>query len=199
MNESIELARYYSDNNELKIISIEAYRQLVLDKNKVEIANFIYGRLHSRYIKPFQFSDSVFEKKYKNGFAMMANYCLLIETLVSFKQGWGDSDRKSPNAFIIFFASDDNFKELRDKGSQVYKNIRCGILHQGETTGGWRITRKGTEFYNLESNTIDAVLFSNKIEKSLKDYKEELKKEEWDSEIWDNCRVKIKKIISNCE
>ena len=130
---------------------------------------------------------------------MMANFCLLIETLESFIMGWENSDRKSKFAFKLFFSNDQNFIELKDKGSQVYKHVRCGILHQGETTGGWRISRQGVCFYDSKTNSIDASLFLAKIEASLADYKKKLIDEDWDSELWDNFRVKMRKIISNCE
>jgi hypothetical protein len=128
----------------------------------------------------------------------MASLCLLVETLQSFKNGWADSDRKSRKAFKQFFKDNIDFPELKDKGSEVYENIRCGILHQGETTGGWKIIRKGKEFYCGDTNTLDAVLFSERMKKSLHSYSEDLLKSEWDAEIWDNFRTKMRKVISNC-
>ena len=147
IDKTIKLAIYY-DNGSLKNVTIEDYEKMLEDQDKSSIADFVYGRLYSRYIKPFSFDNDNFTKEYKNGFAMMANYCLLIETLESFKNGWGDSDRKSGDAFKQFFSTDPNFTELANKGTQIYKNIRCGILHQGETTGGWKITRTANQFYN---------------------------------------------------
>lgn len=128
----------------------------------------------------------------------MANLCLLIETLQSFKNGWGDSDRRSKKAFKQFFHNNFHFTELNQKASLIYKNVRCGILHQGETTGGWKITRKGTNFYDNNTNTLDAVIFAERMKMSLCDYRESLKSSEWDSEIWDNFRTKMRKIIQNC-
>jgi len=129
----------------------------------------------------------------------MANCCLLIETLQSFKNGWGDSDRRSGKAFKDFFSTDNNFDDLKSKGAEIHKNVRCGILHQGETTGGWRINRYSGDLFNEKTKSLNAFKFAKLLEKSLSDYKEELKKEKWDSATWDNFRTKMRKIISNCE
>lgn len=196
--DKVELARYW-DKNKGKLIKVTVsnYKAYLKDKDKERISNFIFQRLHSRYINPFKFENDDFIEKNKNGFAMMAAYCLLVETLQSFKNGWGDSDRKSGEAFTQFFKNNPHFKELNNKGKEFYKHIRCGILHQGETTGGWKISRKGIDLYKEEDNTIDAFVFGQRLELSLEDYSKDLQIKEWDSEEWDNFRVKMRKIIFN--
>jgi len=72
---------------------------------------------------------------------MMAVSCLMIEALECFLQGWSSSENRSKAAFCLFFDAHDQFKDLRGYGQHFYKNVRCGILHQAETTGGWRIRR----------------------------------------------------------
>lgn len=197
--DNIKLARFYDDEKkELITITVSDYNKLVKSKDQKEIAAFIFNRLFSRYIRPFSFNLDEYKEKYKNGFSIMANCCLLVETLQSFKNGWGDSDRKSKDAFKQFFKNNDRFDELNQKGEVIYKNIRCGILHQGETTGGWKISREGTVFYDSSTNTIDAVLFADRMKISLSDYRDNLIQSEWDSEIWDNFRMKMRKVIHNC-
>jgi len=176
MDEEVVLARYISDGIEKKV-TVSNYNQFILKKEKDSLADFIYGRLHSRYINPFEEHGSI--NKRKNGFSMMANYCLLIETLQSFINGWGDSDRKSGVAFKQFFTENKNFTELNEKGMEIYKHIRCGILHQGETTNGWRITREGIKLLDENNKIIDAYIFGKRITKSLNDYKQCLKLSEW--------------------
>ncbi len=198
MNKEIELARYYNKETEKVIrVTVSKYHSLIEEKNKVDLANFIYHRLHSRYINPFDFDDSDYKEQYKNGFSMMASYCLLIETLQSFKKGWGDSDRKSGQLFEEFFKNNNNFEDLENKGREIYKHIRCGILHQGESTGGWTITREKKEL--LKHKIIDSVIFGEILEKSLKEYQTLLTTEAWDSEIWDNFRTKMRRIIANTQ
>lgn len=198
MTKNISLAKYLDlvTNKEINV-TIDKYADYLKSKDKDLIADFIYNRLYYRYLKPFAFKNADYKKNYKNGFSIMANCCLLIETIESFKNGWGDSGNKSELAFVQFFKSDKNFSELKNSGSEFYKKVRCGILHQGETTGGWLINRSGEKL--CDSKTINAFKFSRRIELSLNDYKTELKNAEWDSEIWDNFRTKMRKIISNCQ
>ena len=198
--DNIELARFYDDEkNSLITITVSDYNKLINSKDRDGIAYFIFNRLFSRYIRPYSFDNWEYKEKFKNGFSIMANLCLLIETLQSFKNGWGDSDGKSKKAFEQFFDNNIHFAELKQKGSVIYKNVRCGILHQGETTGGWKITREGTNFYDSGTNTLDAAIFAEKMKMSLCDYRDSLKNSEWDSEIWDNFRTKMRKVIKNCK
>ena len=98
--EETEIARYYDDKKEKLIkITISDYDKSIESKDKTGIADFIFNRLFSRYVKPFSFDNDEYREKFKNGFSMMASLCLLIETLQSFKNGWGDSDKKSKKAF----------------------------------------------------------------------------------------------------
>ena len=191
---SQKIILYYNPTG--KNITVEKYKKLVEDRNKKEIANFIYNRIYSRYIKPFEFDDSKYKKEFKNGFSMMANACLLIETLQSFKEGLGDSNGQSGKLFTNFFNENDNFEIF--KGKTFYKDVRCGILHQGETTGGWKINRK-KKAPLLKDKNINANKFMIELEKSLRTYRVCLEKEEWDSEIWDNFRTKMRRIIKNIE
>ena len=195
MSDDIKLAVYIDDNGTKEEITISKYKQFLKEKDRDAIADFIYGRLHSRYINPFEEHGSANPRK--NGFSMMANYCLLVETLQSFKNGWGDSDRRSGEAFKQFFSDNPDFSELKGEGQKIHRHIRCGILHQGETTGGWRITRKGKELINKKDRVINAYLFGKRITDNLKRYRKSLKTSDWDSEEWDNFRVKMRRIIAN--
>lgn len=123
-------------------VTISAYEKLRDGEKREEIADFVYERHYRRYLKPFEFDDDNYKKEYKNGFSIMANCCLLIETIESFYRGWPQS-RNELN-FLKFFSRDSGFKEFStdDIPTQFYKHIRCGILHQGETTGGWTINRE---------------------------------------------------------
>ena len=197
--DDIILARFFDDHGNKPIeITQSEYDKMRNNQDKVSIADFIYQRLTSRYIKPYCYNDTEYKQKYKNGFAMMASLCLLVETLQSFKNGWEDNaDHKSADAFKQFFQDNKHFPELKDKGKDIYKNVRCGILHQGETTGGWKITRKNKKLYDSNTNTLDAVVFAEKMNLCITDYCDNLKQKNWDSEIWDNFRTKMRKIIKN--
>jgi hypothetical protein len=135
-------------------VTVGQYRQMEVASDRNGLANFILERLSERYISPLQASSE------KYGFLMMASVCLLIETLESFYQGWPTTDKGIPRneiqdpckptdprrntvsssevAFCYFFQRQDAFSLLRSCSRDFYEHVRCGILHQGETTGGWR-------------------------------------------------------------
>ncbi|NUY82708.1 hypothetical protein HUK80_17530 [Flavobacterium sp. MAH-1] len=197
--DKLYLAIYHDEEGKKSRISITNYLNLIAEKDKVEISKFIYNRLYSRYIKPFSFDDENFKSQFINGFSIMANSCLLIETLESFKQGFGDTNGKSEKMFVDFFNSEANFEVLKTHAKNFYKNIRCGILHQGETTGGWILVKRAEKLFESEKLKINPILFMEQLKVSLEGYKEKLQNEEWDSATWDNFRSKMRKIISNCE
>jgi hypothetical protein len=177
-----------------KEITVKKYEDLVNKQDKEGIAQFIYDRFYERYIAPLQ---SIPEEK-KNGFCIMANCCLMIEALESFDKGWGETDGRSEEAFEEFFKRVEEFRDLKDCSSEFYTHVRCGILHQAETTGGWRIIRRGPLF---DSNklTINATEFLNRLEKYLKKYSDNLRSEGWDSLRWKKLRDKMDSVIENCK
>jgi len=152
------LATWFDGTND-KNVTTDDYLTYVNNQDKDAIANFIYYRLYIRYINPFQYNDKRFINKYKNGFSIMANCCLLIETLQSFKNGWEDSKGKSKNAFKQFFKQEQDFIDFRNIAEDFHTNVRCGILHQGETKGGWKIKRGGL----LYDSTHYTILLKNRI------------------------------------
>jgi len=109
------------------------------ENNRKKIAEFIYKRFYCRYLRSIDIESG----DYKSGFVMMAISCLMIEELYSFIKG---TDRSEGKAFVNFFKRYKNiFQEFDNdvdvKGDEFHRNIRCGILHQGEVKGGWRIHR----------------------------------------------------------
>ena len=171
-------------------VSVPAYQALELAQDRNGIAAFVYERFHERYIKPFDANPD------KNGFIMMASACLMIEALESFWQGW----KKSPNsalAFCQFFDRNDKFLPLRGFNQKFYANIRCAILHQGETTGGWHIRRDLAVLFDAETLTIDATRFLNALDGCLAEYCEKLKASEWNSDAWTQLRKKMKEVCAS--
>lgn len=157
------------------------------------ISNALKRRLLQRYIIPSESLEN------KNGFNIMANCCLVIETLESFHRGWS----KTPNgglAFCGFFNRVNHFKDFvgNDTPNQFYKHIRCGILHQGETTGGWRIRRKGSSIINISDKIINANLFRDALRKEIEEYFTNLSKIALDQKEWVSINKKMKSIKKNC-
>ena len=195
-------------------------------QNKDSIADFIYWRLYERYIAPCQkirkvsFAQHQEEKeeakstyKLRIGFSVVANMCLLIETLQTFSSNKANSENYSRQCFINFFNTygkshfkllDEDITKLiepkkKDKKNiypyNFYENIRCGILHQGETTGGWKIIN-GAKAIDVDKKLIDAKKFLDTMDKVLKAYTDELKNDE---ELMKKCIKKLNAIIDNCK
>jgi cation transport regulator ChaC len=164
----------------------------ILKKDKEKLANFVFDRLSERYILPLLHVDT----PYKNGFNMLANSCLLIEAYETFRTGIVEKTN-SQLAFESFFKREVAFKTMERFAVEFYKHVRCGILHQGETTGNWRITRRNNT--DLFSNyLINANKFLESLHEVLKIYKAELIAANWEDTIWINCLRKIKQILFNC-
>jgi hypothetical protein len=196
MDDSETLATVSSGAHTRKI-KVRDYKKMLAAKppDRQAITEMIYHRFYGRFIKPFLFPNNQYRKHYKNGFAMMAASCLLIEALESFRNGWEETPRDvaGDKVFENFFKREDAFSQFR--GKQFYKNVRCGLLHQGETTGGFTIQRKGP-LINAKKK-INANAFSGNLKASLACYNRELLAAEWDSELWDNFRRKMRFIISH--
>lgn len=162
------------------------------DQNsKDSLVKLIHHRFNNRYVKHVQGIDS--------GFLKMAVACLMIETLESFRQGRKDTKGKSEKMFKDFFLSEEKFfPGFKDISSDFYSSIRCGILHQAETTNAWRILRKDA-LLDKTNRTINATKFVKALNKSLNKYVDELKMSELNSTIWKNAVIKIEDICNNCE
>lgn len=140
-------------------VTVARYRELKERRDRKEIAKFIRDRFSERYIEPLRGSR-------KHGFCTMAICCLMIEALESFWQGWSDAKGKSEEAFRHFFerCSEQNLElqVFSPIAKDFYKGVRCGILHQAETTNGWRIRRAGPLF-DPETKTINATRFHDQL------------------------------------
>jgi hypothetical protein len=166
------------------------------DAGRQKIADFFRERMRERYIEPVR----VLGRDEKNGFSIMAVSCLLIETYETFRQGWPSSDNKSALAFCYFFDREDLFRDFKGFAQQFYKNVRCGILHQGETTGGWHITRKkGKPLFDRATRTVHATKFHKRLACVIDRYRDELKAQPLANEVWKSFLRKMKATIENCE
>ncbi len=190
--------------------------RLITDKtHQALIAEYVYQRLYNRFLKIFDFKSDVkgaynkngkmtelnaFNEEYKNGFLIMASCSLLIEAFASFLTGLNHTPGgKSSNMFNkVFEYAEINGNELKTfKNGPFYGSIRCGLLHQGEVYGKFKISRKGITL--LDRDTIDAYLFLKHLNQLLSTYKDNLTKGQWDSEEWDACRLKIRHIVKNAK
>lgn len=181
-------------------VTVSLCRQWVKDERKEDIANkLIERRFLERYIEPMETAPK------KHGFCLMAVCCLMIESLESFRLGWPDTTGK-PNpkqtgkeAFKLAFQRIPELSVFVGDcdWESFYYDVRCGILHQGETVGGWKVKRKGPLF-DVASRTINASRFHRLMRKEVSRYRDELLSKDWNAPIWEKCRDKLEAICNNC-
>lgn len=208
-------SRYYSPEKKLIEVSMSKIIELIKnEENKAFIAECVFERLYTRFLKIFEFeskevceyskynekvSKFVFEEEYKSGFIQLAACSLLIETFAAFLTGENETPRgEGSNRFKKVFEYAEmkqNQLKIFIKRNDFYGRIRCGLLHQGETKGNYTITRKGLSLLN--NDEIDAFLFHKYLKLLLIEYREDLKGKNWDDVIWDSCRQKIRHIVNN--
>lgn len=160
--------------------------------SKTKIIKLIKHRFENRYLKHIKCVDS--------GFLIMAVSCFVIETLQSFREGEPDTNGIGQRMFKNFFNNEqDNFPGFNKEISvEFYKHIRCGILHQSETTNAWRVLRDG-KLLDGAGFSINADLFLESLNKSLSKYLNELTHSDFNSDLWKNAFIKLTDICENCE
>ncbi|MBC3767463.1 hypothetical protein [Neptunicella marina] len=174
-------------------VSSEDWDSFKDGKDKTSILTFLRHRYEERYFEPFSCNDS------KHGFSMMAISCLMIESFVSLENGWKKTNKPGSEVFESFFSNSKYLKEFTGIGGEFYKNIRCGILHQAETTGGWRIRRDhGLPLLCKTNKIIHATKFINALKKEFDYFLETLEGLDFDSPNWKKVVKKIDYIVSNC-
>src|SRR5258706_4007343 len=173
--------------------SIDDYYESVRDADRQRLANFVERRYLERYIRPISGPQ-------RHGFAIMAICCLMIESLVSFRNGWRKTIVDGHEAFEQFFNSDAVFGELAPLSAEFYGHVRNAIFHQAETTGGWRIRRdEHRPLFESANRTIQADKFRDAVERSLLKYCGELRVNDWNSPIWENLITKVDSICKKAE
>lgn len=160
---------------------------------KSKMIEFIDHRFTNRYLKHLEKIDS--------GFLIMAICCLTIEALESFIQGKENTKQTGAGlkVFKAFFRREtENFPGFIKIAKSFYSDIRCGILHQAETTEAWRIRRDG-ELLNEAERCINSKKFVKALNISLANYIENLKSEDLTSDLWKKAMFKLETVWKNCE
>lgn len=196
MANTTKLSKNYRVSDYKNLIKkLDAAQPLNDGEFKAEIAKFFVERFAERYITPINAAG----KKKKHGFCTMAVSCLMIEALESFWNGWRDTNERNKGklAFCQFFQRTPALSDFWGMVPEFYKHVRCGILHQAETTGGWTINRNGSLF-DKNRLSIDATKFHRVIEASLLAHAMLLKTEDRNSERWEKFRKKMEYVCDNC-
>lgn len=170
-------------------VSVSDYRKFVETEDREALGRFIVERFDERYFRPVRDSSS------KHGFTTMAIACLVIETLESFYQGLPDTKNRSKEMFREFFKRNPALSEFWQGDDWFFTDIRCGILHQGETRGGWKILRRGA-LIDVQNRTINATTFLGHLTDSVNYYSVQLKSDEV---LLEKFFRKMDAICANCQ
>lgn len=169
-------------------VTVSRYEELEKQEDRASLAKFIQERFEERYFLPMLDSQS------KHGFTFMAIGCLVVETLEAFYQGRADTKGASKAVFREFFNRYAPLSQFGHDGDWFFENIRCGILHQGETRDGWRIKRSGL-LLDKERKSINADQFVIELRKAVAMYGQHLMVND---DCWKNFKKKMKSVCANC-
>lgn len=160
------------------------------DTAKAVLADFIRHRLIDRYVTPLEHVPT----DYRSGFLTMAASCLMIETFQCFRDGIENTRGKGKGkaAFKRFFSTY-QAKFLGINGEEFYDKIRCGILHQAQTQGHYRIVQTGPIF-DAPDKAINATTFLENLKAVVEDYVHNLRVRGMDEPPWANAIQKIEYI-----
>lgn len=121
----------------------------------------------------------------------MTIYCSLIEFLETTYQGLNFKNKKKADLnqfeygfghsrvlFESFLTNRKPFLLTKKIATEFYGNVRCGLLHEAQTTGKWKIrVDQGTLITQIGNEYIlDRLVFKNKLNQYLKLYKNNLLK-----------------------
>ena len=114
---------------------------------------FFYQRLSLRYLKPIHTLQNE-GTCLGEGFSIVTIQCALIEFLAATKEGKnyrfknpGEHEyRESGKLFTKFLLTESPFNGWfvkLEQAEEFYANVRCALLHEARTKGGWRIWASG--------------------------------------------------------
>lgn len=135
--------------------SKDDYVNLHLDINsnndtwKIAIDIFT-SRFNERYFNPIK---KLLKCPRKNGFAIMALNCLLIDTFYQFENGVNSTSIHNKEKYVSFLLNNlSSIIASEDIAIKFYKSIRCGILHSAQTKDGSTLCYKSNDAIEYRNN-----------------------------------------------
>ena len=168
------------------------------DDNWSKSIELFKSRIQNKFMDPIE--NIIKQRNLKGeGFAIVTVQCSLIESLAAFrvgkifnfdkqKNGPAYEYRNSCDLYVDFLNSaeifKDNFFSINKKGikqkdfpfnaKDFYRNVRCGLVHEGKTKGNWAIKaskeKARTERIFIKSNGGAVNLYRSVLHYRLKDY-----------------------------
>jgi hypothetical protein len=146
---------------------------------------FYRMRIDTRYLHPIA-SIQQNDNQRGEGFAIAALFCSLLEFLESCERGdnfhFIGKDKLQPNEynehqaskyFKDFLNTREPFKTLIPSTliDSFYRDVRCGLLHEARTRGGWLISAAASPGGSLISRKGSRIiLFRNQLIPKLEEY-----------------------------
>jgi hypothetical protein len=119
-----------------------------------------------------------------SGFAVLTLDCALIETLEQFRQGTEKTPWKHGEKYFVSFLRGTSFKEhvTAEQASLFYKNIRCGLLHQGEAKLSLVKRSSALPLISFTEDRkgviVNAKAFHTQLQRTIREYSEVLRRPE---------------------
>jgi hypothetical protein len=94
--------------------------------------------------------------------------------------------------FADFFGSPNNQKLFPAvDGTEFYKNIRNGLLHQAQTKNGWTITTRQKRLCAPRKKVLNRNIFATRLENAFRQYLQELRQKDWQDDLWTKTARKL--------
>ncbi|MGH7771433.1 MAG: hypothetical protein ACREQA_04280 [Candidatus Binatia bacterium] len=189
-------------------------RRCLRKKERHELVRFLRERHYERFFEPVQCLRKAPSNEHGYGFAIMALCSLLIETIQSYKDGLPTTNpseldrlrtlRKVPKPYRIPQRLRVNGKKAFQRffrnywqhfpglsGARFYKNVRNGLLHQGQTKSGWLLRRRGSTICDPKTRIVYRENFARELETCFESYMGDLRAHSWKHPTWKNAVRKL--------
>lgn len=143
--------------------------------------DYFVQRLDLRYLTPIKVlqENGTYQGE---GFSIVAIQCSLIEFLESTAEGityrWLPKGQSlgpyeyssSKGIFVAFLGKRSPFSSTFDENAALdfYANVRCGLLHEARTKGGWRIRADGPN--GTVADVKKRTVYRNNFQRGLLEY-----------------------------
>jgi len=182
-------------------------RRCLRNRDRNGLVRFIKERHEERFFQPIRHLINLPENPQGYGFATMALCALLVETIQSYEDGLPTTHSQElkrlrtlhriPAAYRLPPSLQVNGKKTFQRfflqhrqhfsgvsGTRFYKNIRNGLLHQGQTRAGWTLRKASSDICDPGRRIIYRDNFMEALEASFNEYLGKLRAREWDSRLW---------------
>ncbi|MGL6057900.1 MAG: hypothetical protein ACRC17_06260 [Culicoidibacterales bacterium] len=153
-------------------------------------------RLNSRYFGVIDLLLKTSEIE-TTGFSIMAINCLLIETLMQFRNGLDITPtRRNKEMYSDFLMREFTTIFTKEKvANNFYKNIRCAILHSAQTKKGSKLNADYNCGFTVKNSSLNIEVnvqnFTKELQKYYSNYKSNLLEKTNNSELRKNFIVKM--------